>query len=116
MTTPWLMPIRELVRFFIWWGFEVPKRLFLAGWNIFLATDDTLRLASNTKLWLSFEPMFGDYDWKGHLVGFFLRGVRVIGSLITYVVVILLAIALPLAWYVVTVTAVILLFSNPWTI
>lgn len=104
------MPLKELTSFLAWWGFEVPKRLFLAGWNIFLATDDTLRLASNAKLWLAFEPMFGDYDWKGYLVGFFLRGIRVMASVLAYVAVLALVIALPIAWYCLTFATIILLF------
>jgi hypothetical protein len=110
MTTPWLMPVRELVRFFIWWGFEIPKSLFLAGWNFFLVADDNLRLLSNLKLWLMFEPMFGDNDWKGHLVGFLLRGVITLTSAVVYLVLLGLTLVLPLVWYLVTIAALVMIF------
>ncbi len=110
MTTSWLMPVRELARFFVWWVFRIPKSLFLAGWSFFLLADDNLRLMSNLKLWLTFEPMFGDNDFKGHVVGFLLRGVLTLVNAVVYLVLFGLTLVLPLLWYLATVIALIMIF------
>lgn len=106
------MPFRELARFGIWWLWVIPVRLLRYGWDFFLATDNNLQLATNLKLWLMFEPMFGDYDWKGHVIGFFLRGVRTFATLLTYIVVLGFCLALPLSWYALMVLGVISIFSK----
>jgi len=110
MTTYWLMPIRELARFFIWWGFTVPKQLLKLGWDIFTITDDNLRLATNLKLWLAFEPLFGEYDWRGHLIGFFLRGMRTAATAVIYVGMLILTVALPLVWYALIAAVLVMIF------
>jgi len=110
MATSWLTPALELIRFLGWWGYEIPKRLLLLGWQFFLVADDNLRLLSNLKLWLLFEPMFGDYDWKGHLVGFVLRGVMTLASIIVYLALLGVTIVLPLAWYILTIAMLVAIF------
>lgn len=69
--------IFDLIYFPLWWYTSGVK---LAG--IFCAQllrDGNSALAP--KLWLKniFVPMFGQYDWQGRLVSFFMRLVNVIG-------------------------------------
>ncbi len=45
-----------------------------------------------------FEPLFGDYSFFGHIIGFGFRFVRLIGATAVYAVVFAAAIAAYLAW------------------
>ncbi len=66
----------DIFYFPIWWySFGAVKA---AEWCFNLFKEGNLRLAPG--IWLAniFVPMFGQYDWQGRLVSFFMRVVQII--------------------------------------
>ena len=94
-----LTPLREFARFIVWWVMTMPSRLWKIGWGFLLTAEDNLRLFSKIRLWFALEPLFGDYGWKGRLIGFIFRGMRIIVTAALYLGLLGLAISLLIAWY-----------------
>jgi len=92
------MPFKEIGHFITWWAREVPQAILHSTRDMLLSFDDSLQFGANLRLWLAIEPMFGDYTWSGRTTGFLLRGLRVAVTLIVYAVVLLVGLALTLAW------------------
>ncbi len=89
----------HLLGFLRWWAATMPVRLFHNFEDFISNLDGNLRLGSNLKLWLGFEPLFGDYGWRGRLVGFLFRTFRCLFTLLTYIAVIFAGILTIIFWY-----------------
>lgn len=101
----------HLTGFLIWWVSLIPLRIFRWFEEFLTGIDASLQLFANLKLWLSLEPLFGDYGWKGRLVGFLLRGVRLAVTVVIYLVVIGLAVATILGWLLIFPLSLALTFG-----
>ena len=101
----------HLAGFLIWWVSLVPVRIFHWFEELITSFEANLQLLANLKLWLSLEPLFGDYGWKGRLVGFLLRGVRLVVTLVLYLAVVALAVGTILGWLAVLPLSLALIFG-----
>ena len=93
-----LVPIKEIVNFLAWWGWQTPRGILYGTKNLLLDFDNSLQLGANLRLWLAVEPMFGDYTWSGRVTGFLLRGVRVLITLLVYLVVLVTGVLAIILW------------------
>lgn len=94
----WQVPIREIGQFFVWWGKVVPQSIFSFTKEVLLNFEDSLQFGANFRLWLSIEPMFGDYTWSGRAVGFLIRGLRVIFTVFMYCLILAGGVLIILGW------------------
>ena len=75
--------ILDVILFPIWWYTEGLRRVSLGLWNNLQDTNLTL----SPGLWLKniFKPMYGQTDFQGRLMSFFMRTVNFIGRSIALV-------------------------------
>ena len=106
----WVKPFKEVYNFFYWWSVTIPAGIFNTFKLLMLRIDDSLDLGSNIRLWIAVEPLFKDYTWQGRLSGFFLRGIRIIASILTYVAILLLGVLSIIAWFGFPVLIIWLIF------
>ena len=92
------MPLKEVYLFLRWWVWEIPAGIFQSTKNALLDFDNVLQFEANLRLWLAVEPMFDDYTWAGRLVGFLLRGARVLFTLVIYTGVLLVGLTVIIGW------------------
>jgi len=111
MTQFWAMPFLEAYRLFVWWVWLVPRRITVLIYNWLLNLDEILVLGETTRLWLAIEPLFGDYDWKGRIIGFFFRFMRIVISLAIYLGTVVVGIALLIGWLLLPVGIVLSIFG-----
>jgi hypothetical protein len=85
----------------IWWYTVGAGRAGLYCWHLF--QDGNIRLAPG--LWLKniFVPMFGQSDFQGRLISFFMRLVNVIGRSLVLVMWFFLVLFLFLLWLIIPV-------------
>lgn len=102
----------HLIYFPVWWYTGGMKRAFLGTWNLLRMVNSYLAPG----LWLKniFVPMFGQRDWQGRLVSFFMRLVNVIfrflGLFVWFWIVLLLFLLWPIfPLFVVTMLIISLL-------
>ncbi|MFA5270189.1 MAG: hypothetical protein WC400_01070 [Patescibacteria group bacterium] len=95
----WLKPIKEVGRFLSWWIADVPAKILANTRSFLLTAEDVLQFGSNLRLWLAFEPLFGDYNWRGRVVGFIFRGFRVLATLFVYLIISIVGLAAALVWW-----------------
>jgi len=88
----------DLFRTPLWWYQDGLQKMF--HWWAYMMRRGNARLG--VKLWIRniFAPMFGQRDWQGRLVSFFMRVVNIIGRGIAYVAWILFITAVLLLWFV----------------
>ncbi len=96
----WLVPIKEIGHFCLWWGKVVPEAIFAFTKEVLLSFEDSLQFGANLRLWLAIEPMFGDYTWSGRTVGFLIRGLRVIFTILMYCLILTGGILAIIGWIV----------------
>lgn len=106
----WIKPFKEIYNFLCWWSIVVPVGIFNTFKSIMLRIDDSLDLGSNFRLWIAIEPLFGDYTWQGRLSGFFLRGVRLLISVLVYIAILLAGILSIIIWFGLPILAGWLIF------
>jgi len=82
----------------LWWYRE--GLLAVAHWWIYMSRRANAKFG--VLLWFKniFSPMFGQYDWQGRLVSFFMRLVNIAGRSIAYCAVILFISFVLLLWLV----------------
>lgn len=98
-----LVILKEIYDFIYWWLIAIPLSILNGVKSILLEVDHALVLRENFRLWLVAEPMFGDYTWQGRLVGFFLRGLRVVCSVLVYLLIVLLGVLIIVGWFAVPI-------------
>lgn len=101
----------HLLGFLSWWAYLMPVRIFHYFEDLIASFDSNLKLGPNLKLWLALEPLFGDYGWRGRLVGFLFRALRCLVTLLTYIAVFLLGIVAIIVWYLLIPISVALIFG-----
>ncbi len=111
MTQFWAMPFLEAYQLFIWWVWLVPRRIAVLTYNWLLNLDEILVLGETVRLWLAIEPLFGDYDWKGRIIGFLFRLVRIFITLVVYLGAVVVGIALLVGWLLLPVGIVLSIFK-----
>ena len=74
----------DLVYFPLWWYTGGVKHALIWCFNLFKSGNETL----SPGLWLQniFVPMFGQWDWQGRIISFFMRLAQVIGRTIALMV------------------------------
>ena len=89
----------------------MPKKIF--GWiyNTVLAADENLLIGETIRLWFAIEPMFGDYNWQGRIIGFLLRFLRIIVSIVLYILIVVVGVAFVLVWLAWPIVAVTLILQ-----
>jgi len=107
MEQVWLVPIKEIISFIKWWGWQTPQTILYWTKNLLLDFDNNLQFGANLRLWLSVEPMFGDYTWSGRVTGFLIRGVRVAVTLLVYAAILIAGILATLIWWALPVILLI---------
>ncbi|MBN2585622.1 hypothetical protein JXA59_03180 [Patescibacteria group bacterium] len=96
----WLTPINELGRFLVWFFAIVPAKILASTKSFLLTAEDILQFGANLRLWLALEPLFGDYNWRGRLIGFLFRGFRVMATLLVYLIISVIGLIAILVWWV----------------
>ena len=88
--------VRDLLTFPLWWYSRGFKEVF------FILLHSVKRANENmgVGLWISnlFTPMYGQSDWEGRIISFFMRLVQIIGRSIAFVVWLIIVIALMVVW------------------
>ena len=94
----------------VWWYSVGAKQVLIA--LLRTAKHASLRLAP--MLWLKniFVPMFGQTDWQGRMVSFFMRFVNVIGRSIALCVVTVFVLGLFFLWVAVPITVGMFLLQS----
>jgi hypothetical protein len=95
----WLMPIKEVIRFLGWWIADVPAKILVNTRSFLLTAEDVLQFGANFRLWLAIEPLFGDYNWRGRLIGFIFRGFRIFATLLVYLIISAIGLAAAMVWW-----------------
>jgi len=101
--------IGEVLYFPIWWysvGFARQTKYIFRLW---LGQEESLGFS----VWAKniFTPMYGQHDWSGRLISFFVRLVQVIGRGAVLLVLLVLAILSLLLWLVLPLA---ILFATAW--
>jgi hypothetical protein len=82
----------------MWWAWNLPKRLVLAGKNFLTIIADTFAIKSMATH--INEAIFQDPTWQGRLIGIFIRIFRIFLGLLVLAILAVLAVVLILVWYV----------------
>jgi len=100
----------DIVYFPVWWYTTGAKRALLFCIN--LLKFGNAQFAPG--LWLKniFVPMFGQIDWQGRLVSFFIRLINVIGRTIALLVWFGIVVLLFLAWFILPVFITAMLVTS----
>ncbi len=77
----------------------MPIRIFHFFEDYIAGLDSNLKFGPNLRLWFRLEPLFGDYGWRGRLVGFLFRTVRLATTLFVYVAAFAIGLAGIVLWY-----------------
>jgi len=101
----------HILGFLNWWLGVMPTRIFRSFEEIFTKFDGSLQLVSNLRLWFMFEPLFGDYGWKGRMIGFLFRGVRAAVTVLIYISILIVAAAFELGWILLLPASIGLIFG-----
>ncbi len=88
--------IGDVVRFPFWWYSTGAKKAAVFCWQKVKNIEESLAL----KVWATniFKPMFGQYDWQGKIISFFVRLIQIIVRSIIMLLVLLFFIILFLIW------------------
>lgn len=88
----------------IWWYTAGARRA--VTWTAHLVEYGNETLAPG--LWLKnlFVPMFGQYDWQGRLVSFFMRLIQIIVRTLALLIWFVICLALLLVWFVLPVVII----------
>lgn len=98
MSTFLLQTPRHISGFLIWWIYQMPANIFRWFEGALASLDNNLQFGRNLRLWIMLEPLFGDYGWRGRMIGFLMRGIRAIFTLITYLAVFILGLICIAGW------------------
>lgn len=91
----------DLVYFPVWW--YTSGMIHAGQWCLKLLSNGNTRLGPG--LWLKniFVPMFGQWDWRGRLISFFMRLVNIIFRSIALLFWLLICTALFIAWLLIPI-------------
>ncbi len=96
-----LEAVLDVLYFPVWWYTKGMGHAIL--WSVNILKNGNASLAPG--LWLKniFTPMFGQNDWQGRIISFFMRSVNVIGRSIALFVWLLFCIILFIVWLILPV-------------
>jgi len=99
----------DFVKFPIWWYGKGTYRALMFCVNGFLNAEKSLGL----KVWVKniFKPMFGQTDWQGKIISFFMRVFQIIGRTIALVIYFVLLVIVFIIWLLLPVFIVFQLLS-----
>src|SRR3989344_852215 len=88
--------IGDVVRYPFWWYSTGAKKAAVFCWRQVKNIEESLAL----RVWVVniFKPMFGQYDWQGKLISFFIRLVQIIFRSVIMLLVLIFFLALFLIW------------------
>ena len=100
----------DIFVFPIWWYTAGARRSLLFCVHFFQSGN--IQVAPG--LWLKniFVPMYGQYDWQGRIMSFFMRLVNVIGRSIALVIWLVIAILLFFVWLLIPAALVFLFIRS----
>lgn len=100
----------DIILFPVWWYSRGTARAFLRAVEIF--KNGNARLAPG--LWLKniFVPMFGQYDWQGRVISFFMRFFQVLARSLALLVWLLFCFVIFLVWLVFPVVVIMGIFKS----
>ena len=86
----------DILFFPFWWYSYGLKRAFLASYGIVQFGNMTLAPG----VWIEniFVPMFGQYDWQGRIMSFFMRVVNILYRSIAFLVVVVFSCSIFVCW------------------
>lgn len=88
----------DILYFPLWWYSRGFLNLLLSLYNFLTDKQKSLALL----VWLKniFRPMYGQYDWQGMLISFFIRLVQIIFRSLILLFWLIVVVAVALAWLV----------------
>lgn len=94
----------------VWWYSRGIKKLAVYIYSEIINYQDRVGL----KLWLAslFKPMYGQSDWQGRLISFFMRFVILIYKLLKFVIWVILMVAFLVIWCLVLPFAIFQILKN----
>ncbi|KKQ56525.1 MAG: hypothetical protein US74_C0014G0002 [Parcubacteria group bacterium GW2011_GWA2_38_13] len=104
--------IGDILYWPIWWYSRGLKKLVLYIYHEIVYFESRIGL----KMWLSnlFKPMYGQRDWQGRLISFFMRFVVLIYKTIRFILWIFLLFIIFFAWILIIPFCVYQLIFNFW--
>jgi hypothetical protein len=81
----------------MWWAWNLPKRLVLAGKNFLSIVADTFAIKSMATH--INEAIFQDPTWQGRLIGIFIRIFRIFLGLIVLAILLVIVATAVATWY-----------------
>lgn len=105
-----LEAIFDIVYFPLWWYTAGAKHALL--WCLHLFLSGNRRLAPG--LWLKniFVPMFGQYDWQGRIISFFMRTVQIVARTAALLIWLGVCVGLFLSWIALPIIVLYGLFAG----
>lgn len=104
--------IRNSSKFFYWWLFQAPKKIFIILKRIIALINNELSFTLNLRL--IFTPLFGDYTWIGRIIGFTIRAQEIIIGLLVIGTLTILTYIAPVLWYILPL--ILLISLQLWAI
>lgn len=83
-----------------------------SNWTIGYLEKLDYKFALQINLRNIFQPLYQDYSFVGHIMGFILRSLRILIALVIYAMVIIFGAILFLAWAAIPVFAIYQIISN----
>jgi len=99
----------DILYFPIWW--------YTGGlWHALLFCVDVLKEGNRNfapGLWLQniFVPMYGQYDWQGRIISFFMRAAQILARTVGLIIWLFVCIIFFLVWLVLPIVVVVGIFS-----
>ena len=89
---------KSVIKFFTWWLYLAPKRLFTTTKRLTYLVNYQFSFTLNIRL--IFTPLYGDYTIIGRMIGLVLRIFFIVFGFIFVFTLSIVALILPLAWYI----------------
>lgn len=102
---------QQIATFVVWWLIKVPAAILHFTRERLLDFDEMLQFDVTLRLLLNLEPLFGDYNLSGRVIGVLARTIRLVITMVTYLAVILLGLATLVLWYVLPAISIIFLIG-----
>ncbi|MFH0779765.1 MAG: hypothetical protein V1928_02795 [Parcubacteria group bacterium] len=102
--------VADIVRFPVWWYAAGTKKAFKKMVGSIASGDRTLGLS----IWVKniFTPMFGQYDWQGRIISFFMRLFQIIVRMVLWLLWIIFSAVLFLFWLILPVLIILEILFN----
>lgn len=104
--------VGDIVYWPVWWYTRGLKKLILYIYNEVAYFENRIGL----KMWLKnlFKPMYGQYDWQGRLISFFMRLVVLVYKLVKFILWIFILFIILFIWVLVLPFCLYQIIFNFW--